>query len=147
MYKTSEGVLNLKQQGNSGKSGAKKIALGTLISLLAYLALLALLSLLIVRGTVGEGGAWTCACVFAALSAFAGVKTAAWGAPEQLGVSALCAAAFWGLILLLGFLANDGLDASRAALLALPVLVGGGLAYLTNGGGKRRGKRKRRSRK
>ena len=129
------------------KQTGKRVAVGVLTALLIYIALLALIALMIVRGTVGEGGAWTCACVFAALSAFAGVKTATWGAPEPLGVSALCAAAFWGLILLLGFLANDGLDASRAALLALPVLVGAGLACLTNGGGKRRGKRKRRSRK
>ena len=147
MYKTSEGVLTLKQQGNAGKNHAKKIALGAGVSLLSYLVLAALLALLVERGTVGEGGVWTCVCVFAALAAFAGVKTAAWNVPEPLGVSALCAASFCGLVLLLGFLANDGLDTSHAALLAPPVLAGAGLAYLTQGGGKRRGKRKRRSRK
>ena len=146
VYKTSEGVLTLKQQGNSGKS-AKKIAIGAGVSLLAYLALLALLSVLVVRGTVGVGAVGACVWVFAALAAFAGAKVAAWGAAEPLGVIAIGAAAFWLLVLLLGFFANDTLESSRAALLALPIVAGGGLAYLTCGGGKKHGKRKRRSHK
>ena len=147
MYKTAEGVLTLKQQGNAGKNGAKRIALGTSVSLLAYLALSALLALLVVRGTVGEGVIGACVWAFAALAAFAGAKAASWGAAEPLPRIAITAAAFWALILLLGFLANDTLDPSRAALLALPILLGGALAYLLRGGGKKRGSRKRRSRK
>lgn len=129
------------------KRPVKKIALGTGISLLAYLTLLALLALLVEHGTVGEGNVWACVCAFAAFAAFVGVKTAAWGVAEPLSVNTLCATSFWLLVLLLGFLTNDGLDTSRAALLALPVLVGGGLAYLTKGGEKRRGKRRRHSQK
>ena len=124
----------------------KKTALGAGIALLVYLALLALLSLLVVRGTVGEGGVGACVWVFAAFAAFAGAKAAAWRAPKSLSLIAGCAAVFWLLILLLGFLVNDGIDATRSATLALPILAGGAAAYLLRGG-KKRGKRKRRSHK
>lgn len=128
------------------KQTGKRIAVGMLAAFLVYLGLLALIALMIVRGTVGEGSVVACTWAFAALAAFAGAKAASWHATEPIMPIAVCAAAFWGLVLLLGFLANDGLDGARAVALALPVLIGALAAYLTRGG-KKRGKRKRRSRK
>ncbi len=123
--------------------GAKRIAAGTGLALAAYLALLALLSLLTVRGVVAEERTEACVWAFACLAAFLGAKVSAHGAAEPLAGIAGCAAAFWGAILLAGFLVNDALNPTRAAALAPPVLVGGALAYLLRANRKARGKGKR----
>ncbi len=121
---------------------AKQIACGTIAALAVYLAMLALLSLLLVRGTVAESGvglyAWTSACV----AAYTGAKLAARGAGEEGKIPAvLCAMMFWCVVVLLGFLTNDMLEVSRAALLGVAALTGGAASCLIAGRG---GKRKRR---
>lgn len=124
----------------------RRVALGAAISLAVYLALLAVLALLLVRGAVGEERIgvciWSCAC----LAAFAGAKTAVGRRPDPFASAALCAAAFFALALLFGFLLNDTLEPERAVMLAAAILAGGAAACLGRAGG-RRGKRKHRSRK
>ncbi len=111
----------------------KRAALGAAVSLAAYLALSALWALLIVRGTAEEriGGAivWALACI----AAFLGAKAASAGEGDVSAPYAASATAFWCVVLLLGFLANGTLEPGRGASLALAVMTGGALAYLTRG--------------
>ena len=128
---------------------AKKIALGALVALGVYVALLAVLSALIVRGTVKEENMALCVWAFACAAAFAGAKVSAGREGEPAVRIAACAAAFWALIQLLGFLVNDTIEPARSAALALPILVGGAAAYLVRPARekRKRGRGKRRSRK
>ena len=128
---------------------AKKIAFGALAALAVYVALLAALSALIVRGTVKEENIPLCVWVFACAAAFIGARVSAGRAGEPAIRIAAGAAAFWALILLLGFLVNDTIDPARSAALALPILVGGAAAYLIRPTRekRRRGRGKRRSHK
>ena len=135
----------MKQASN--QSLGKKTALGAAAALAVYLALAALLSLLVVRGTAAENGIAACVWAFAAIAAFTGAKIASWRAADPLAPTAFATAAFWALVVLLGFLTNDTLEPARVASLALSSLLGGALAYMLRGGGKKRGGHKRRSRK
>ena len=128
---------------------AKKIALGALAALAVYMALLAALSALIVRGTVGEAHTALCVWVFACAASFVGARVSVGRGGEPAVRIAACAAAFWALIQLLGFLVNDTIEPTRSAALALPVLVGAAAAYLVRPSREKRkkGRRKRRSRK
>ena len=128
------------------RTNGKRLALGVLAAMAAYLALLALVSLLVVRGAVDESAGGVCVWAAAFAAAFVGAKTAAWGSTEQLAPSALGAAAFCALVLLLGFFVNDGLAPERVAAFAAATLAGWLLALLTRGGKKRK-KRARRARK
>lgn len=130
----------------------RRILPGVGVALAVYLGLLALLAFLTVRGTVPEQAAWPLACAAACLASFAGASAAARGEAAPLGAITICAAAFWGVVQLLGFGTNDALDPARSAVLALSVGVGAGLACLTAGkrkkhtGGRRRRQTHRRGR-
>lgn len=139
-----KGDFAMKQ---TAQSNVKRIALGTLAALVSYVALLALVSLLIVRGTVGETKIVACVWIFAFLAAFAGAKLASRGSGNNAVLCAACAAAFWLLIQLTGFLSNDALDFTRSAMLLLPVALGGLAAYLLRGGKSKKGKGRRPKRK
>lgn len=128
----------------------KKTALGVGAALLVYLALSALAALLVVRGAVGEAHIGTLVWLFACLAAFTGARLAAHQAQGPAVPCAIATAAFWAVIQLLGFLTNDTLASARSAALALPILLGGALAYLIpvrGRGGKRGRARPRRSHK
>ena len=122
----------------------KRVAVGASASLICYLGLTALLALLLTRGTVGESAALPCILAFASIAAFAGGKLAAHGSAERW-MSAASAGAFWAVVVLSGFLANDTLSWSRAGELAIAAAIGAALACVRTGKGKR--PRKRRSRK
>ena len=128
---------------------AKKIAVGAFAALAVYVALLAALSALIVRGTVKEESVALCVWVFACAASFVGARASAGRGSDQAVWIAAGAAAFWALIQLLGFLANDTIEPARSAALALPILVGGAAAYLVRPARekRKRGRGKRRSRK
>ncbi len=106
------------------RGNVKRIACGAAIALVAELALLSLASLLLVRGRVGEGSAPLCVWLCAFLSAFAGAKAASWGAAKPLALSAETVAAAYCVMVLLGFLMNDSLDALRLAKLGAAMAAG-----------------------
>ena len=118
----------------------KRIAMGASASLICYLGLTALLALLLTRGTLGEDKLLPCVWVFAAIASFAGAKLAGTG---TLWLPAAAAGAFWIVVTLLGFLANDTLEPSRALWLALPVALGAAASYAGSGTGKKRPRRHR----
>ena len=121
----------------------RRIALGAAASLACYLGLTALLALLLTRGTVGERAALPCILAFAAVAAFAGAKLAARGGAERW-MPAASAGAFWGAVVLCGFLATDTLSWQRAGELALAAALGAALSGVRTGKGKRtRGRRSR----
>lgn len=122
----------------------KRIAMGASVSLMCYLGLTALLALLLTRGTVGERTALPCILAFAAVAAFAGGKLAARGSAERW-MPAASAGAFWGAVVLSGFLTNDTLSLPRAGELAVAAVIGAALACVRTGKGKRT--RSHRSRK
>lgn len=122
---------------------AKRIALGVLTALVCYLTLNALLALLLTRGTLGEDKLLPCVWVFAAIASFAGAKLAGTG---TLWLPAAAAGAFWIVVTLLGFLANDTLEPSRALQMILPVALAAAASYAGSGAGKKKA-RKRRARK
>ena len=127
------------------RNGAR-IAMGAAVTLGAYLGLLALAALLLERGSVAEENTALCAAVCACLAAFAGAKTAAWGAPKPIAPAAACVGAAAGAVVLLGFLTNDALDLGAAARLLVSMALGGATASLLRTG-KRRVKRPRRARR
>ena len=119
----------------------KRIAIGAAASLVCYLGLTALLALLLTRGAVGESTALPCILAFAAVAAFAGAKLAARGSAERW-MPAASAGAFWGAVVLSGFLANDTLSWPRTGELAIAAALGAALACVRTGKGKRtRGRR------
>ena len=122
----------------------KRIAMGASASLVCYLGLTALLALLLTRGTMGECTALPCILAFVAVAAFAGAKLAARGSAERW-IPAASAGAFWGAVVLSGFLVNDTLSWPRAGELAIAAAIGTALACVRTGKGKRT--RSRRSRK
>lgn len=137
------------KQAVSMKDTLKRTALGAGVSLLCYLALLALISWLIVRGAVGEGRITSFVWAAALLASFAGLRFAARRPENALVVSLGGVLVLWAVILLLGFIGGDTLATARSAWLAIPLLLGGTLAYLVRPGakGKKKGKRARRVRK
>ena len=122
----------------------KRIAMGTSASLVCYLGLTALLALLLTRGTMGERTALPCILAFVAVAAFAGAKLAARGSAERW-IPAASAGAFWAVVVLTGFLANDTLSWPRAGELAIAAAIGAALACFRTG--KRTRTRGRRSHK
>lgn len=120
----------------------KKTALGAAAALAVYVALLACISALMVRGSVEGSQLTVFVWAFACLASFVGCKLGSAGEGESVVSAALCAAAFWLLVQLLGFLACDALEPSRSAALLLPVFAGAALSCLL-----KRGKKKRRSEK
>ena len=120
----------------------KKTALGAASALAVYVALLACISALLTRGTVEEARLGLFVWIFACIASFLGCRLGATGESEPAVSIALCAAVFWALVQLLGFLTCDGLEPSRSVALLLPILAGAAIAYLL-----RRGKKKRRNEK
>lgn len=118
---------------------AKRTMIGVGAALVLYIALLAALSALLVRGTVREESIPLCVWLFACAAVFVGAKIAGHGESESAASIAICAAGFWALVQLLGFLACDSLEPSHSAALALPAIVGGVLAYLLRAGKAKRG--------
>lgn len=116
----------------------KKTALGAGTALAVYLVLLAVVSALMARGTVEEARLRLCVWIFACAASFAGAKLGSAGESDPLAAIALCAAMFWALALLAGFLACDALEPSRSVTLALPILTGAALAYLAKPAKKKR---------
>lgn len=128
---------------------AKKIAFGAFVALAVYVVLLALLSVLLVRGTVAEKSLPLCVWVFACIAAFVGARISTGRGDDPALRIAASTAAFWALVQLLGFLINNTIEPARSAALALPILVGGVVAYLVRPTRekRKRGRGKRRSRK
>lgn len=118
------------------KKEHRRIALGTALSLACYLGAAALLALLLTKGTVREGAAQPWILAFAAVSAFAGSKLASHGGAERW-MPAASAAAFWGVVTLLGFLTSDALSWQRAGELALAVSLGAVVACVRREKGRR----------
>ena len=117
----------------------KSVWLGAAVSLGAYLLLLLLASYLTVSDRVGETmirqSVWLCA----GLASLLGAGTAVRGAGRN-GVL-LSTGAFWGAVLLLGFLAMNELSLSAAAA-QLAAIMAGTLPVLLLAGRKgKRGKR------
>lgn len=125
---------------------AERVALGTAATLGVYLALLALSALLLTRGRVEEGSASVCISVSAALASCVGVKTAAWGAAKPMTPALLCVCLSACVMLLLGYMVYDAMDARRVLYLAASLAAGGVCALLIRGRkrGKKRASRPRR---
>lgn len=137
-----EGGFFVKQ--TERRDGARA-ALGAAVTLAAYLGSLALAALLLERGVVGEERAALCVAASACAAAFAGAKTAVWGAAKPTVPAAACVGAAYCAAVLLGFLTAGAISAGRAARLAASMAVGGGAALVRVG--KRAKKRTRRARR
>lgn len=122
---------------------AKRIMLGAAVSLALYMLLLALVSALAVRGSIGEQSFVACVWVSAFLSALLGIKVSVPTGKERAAIGAGCAFAFWGSVLLLGFMTNDTLSPARAGELLLPIGLGFALSELLRGKGERTKRRRR----
>lgn len=122
----------------------KKCALGALIGLAVTLALLAAASALILSGALGEERVNAAALAATALGAFAGCTAAGTKTNRRAEMIAFCAAAFWLVMQLLGFLCFDVLLPARSLWSAAAVLSGAVLALALRG--RKAGKRKGRGR-
>lgn len=122
----------------------KAVAAGTAAALGAYLLLLALTAYLTVSGRLGEEQ--TARVVFACgtLAALLGALTASWGKRGSTGVKAGAAGAFAAAVLLIGFLAGEGISPHGAAGLLASALLGALLSLLLTRHGKGRHGRRRR---
>lgn len=124
--------------------GGARIALGALTAILIDAALTGLLSLLIVRGTIDEKWILPCVYFFACVAAFVGTGVAADAVRGKAEL--VCAAVFWAAVLGAGLIGGGRIDAKKAVLMLLPILLGAVCAVRLRAG-KERGARRRRSRK
>lgn len=108
---------------------AKSAAAGALTAIAVYLVLLAVVSALTVKGVIPERALELSIRAAAFASAFAGTAAALKG--REGFAAAVCPTVFYLTVLLLGFLAGDGLNGELAAKLALPVALGAATAYMT----------------